>query len=230
MTDKNLSDKWNPRLIRGKMNLAAKGRLAGNKEPSQEISGSGPTNAHGLPKLPPGQHVTKSWPVLDLGEHPDISKQDWLLTVKGLVKTPLTLTWEDFMACPQVTDVSDFHCVTSWSLMDSEWKGVPLKYIMEKAGVLPEAVGILFTAYDDYTTNLRCDEIDEDVLLVHTWNGQPLPREHGGPVRVIVPRKYAWKGAKWVKAMEFLPENRPGFWEQRGYSNSAEPWYDDRYS
>lgn len=199
--------------------------------------GTGPLNRHGMPRLPVGQHEVKKWPVLDLGDTPDIATSEWTLAIDGLVREPRVYTWESFMALPQVEDVSDFHCVTSWSRMDNRWGGVRFAEIAERARPTPEARFILVTAYDHapglgdpYTTNLPLEEaLQPDVLLVHTWEGAPLPREHGGPVRMITPQLYAWKGAKWIRKITFLAEDSPGFWERNGYSNTAYPWYDDRY-
>jgi len=200
--------------------------------------GSGPANRHGMPQLPIGQHEVTNWPVLDLGDMPDIARPDWRLEIAGDVHNPVTLTWDDFMALPQTDDVSDFHCVTTWSRFDNHWRGVRMRDIAELVVPDESARFVLFTGYDvqpgtdvPYTTNLPLARATEpDVLLVHTWEGQPLPREHGGPVRVITPKLYAWKGAKWVRRIEFLPRDRRGFWEVRGYSNTAEPWVNDRYS
>jgi len=193
--------------------------------------GSGPPNRHGMPKLPVGQRQVTSWPVLDLGAQPTIPTSRWSLQVDGAVEEPLTLSWDDFQKLPQVEDVSDFHCVTSWSLMDQRWKGVQFSTIAALVRPLPSAAHVMTYAYDGYTTNLPIEEaLKDDVLLVHSVNGQPLPREHGGPVRIITPQLYAWKGAKWIKRIEFLTEDRKGFWELRGYSNTAHPWRDDRYS
>jgi DMSO/TMAO reductase YedYZ molybdopterin-dependent catalytic subunit len=200
--------------------------------------GAGPPNRHGMPKLPVGQHQVRNWPVLDLGEMPDVPLETWRLEVGGLVENPFSLTWDQFLSLPQVEDVSDFHCVTSWSRLDNRWKGVRFRTIAELAVPKDSARFVLCTGHDSapgteipYTTNLPLARaIDDDVLLVHTWEGQPLPREHGGPCRMITPRLYAWKGAKWVRRIEFLAEDQKGFWEARGYSNSAEPWFNDRYS
>lgn len=181
-------------------------------------------------RLPPGQHVTKGWPVLDLGIHPEIDPATWTLTVGGSVERPLTWTWRDFLSQPQTQIVSDFHCVTTWSTFDNEWTGVAFRHLLHLARPRPEARFVFFTSYDGYTTNLPLDACDdEDVLLAATWNGEPLPREHGGPARVLVPKRYAWKGAKWVKTITFLEQDRPGYWEVRGYSNTALPWDEDRY-
>ncbi|MDP2654142.1 MAG: sulfite oxidase-like oxidoreductase [Candidatus Omnitrophota bacterium] len=224
---------FNENIIRGKMRRARdkRGLLSGGKAAEGEVLGSGPANRHGMPKLPPGQREVPNWPVLDLGIQPDIPLDKWRLEVKGEVGQPYVLNWKDFLAMPQVEDVSDFHCVTTWSRMDNRWKGVPFRMMAEKAKLKPSARFVYFTAYDGYSTNLKLAEaMDEDVLLVHAWEGRPLPKEHGGPVRVITPRKYAWKGSKWVKEIIFLPQDQMGFWEARGYSNTAEPWDEDRYA
>jgi DMSO/TMAO reductase YedYZ molybdopterin-dependent catalytic subunit len=200
--------------------------------------GSGPRNRHGMPQLPVGQHEVKNWPVLDLGEQPEVAIATWQLEIAGLVENPFTLSWEQFLALPQAEDVSDFHCVTTWSRYDNHWRGVKFATIAELAIPMPEAKFILCTGYDvmpgssvPYTVNVPLARaLDEDVLLVHTWEGKPLPRAHGGPCRMITPKLYAWKGAKWIRKIEFLAADRKGFWEVRGYSNSAEPWFNDRYS
>jgi DMSO/TMAO reductase YedYZ molybdopterin-dependent catalytic subunit len=200
--------------------------------------GTGPENRHGMPQLPPGQREVKNWPVLDLGDSPSIDREDWHLDVTGLVERPCRLSFDDLMALPQSDDVSDFHCVTTWSRMDNRWSGVRFRDLMAHTGILPGARHVLVTAYDHapgssvpYTTNLPLEEaMLDDVLLVHTWEGEPLPREHGGPVRMITPQLYAWKGAKWIRHIELARADRPGFWETRGYSNTAYPWFDDRYS
>jgi DMSO/TMAO reductase YedYZ molybdopterin-dependent catalytic subunit len=204
----------------------------------QAPRGHGPANRHGMPKLPVGQHEVRNWPVLDLGAQPDVPLGDWRLEVSGLVDNPISLTWDDFIALPQVDDVSDFHCVTTWSRFDNRWRGVRFSTLMELALPKDAAHVVLCTGYDlwpgstiPYTTNLALARaMEDDVLLVHTWEGKPLPREHGGPCRMITPRLYAWKGTKWIRRIELLSENRPGFWEERGYSHTAEPWYEDRYS
>jgi len=222
---------WNEALIRGKMRRAQKGLLAGGRPPKGKPLGSGPENRHGMPRLPVGQHEVKNWPVLDLGVHPDLALETWSLSLRGDVEKEVVLDWAAFLALPQIEDVSDFHCVTSWSRMDNHWVGVRFRTLAELAGPRARAGYVHVTAYDGYSTNLPLVEcLDDDVLLVHRWEGLDLPPEHGGPVRMITPRKYAWKGAKWIREIFFLPEDRPGFWEVRGYSNTAEPWEDDRYA
>ena len=231
-----------PPLVERRMAFAQKQAEAGKGvlprwAAREAVRGSGPANRHGMPKLPPGQRAVPNWPVLDLGHHPTIARSEWRLTVGGLVEQPLELSFDDLMALPQVDEESDFHCVTTWSRMDMRFSGVRLVEVLARAGLRQEASHLLVTAYDrdagsgePYTTNVSlAAALEPDVLLVHTWNGQPLPREHGGPVRMITPKLYAWKGAKWIRHLEVLDHDEPGFWERRGYSLSALPWYDDRY-
>ena len=199
--------------------------------------GEGAANRHGMPAVPVGQHLVKNWPVLDLGEQPDVPLDQWKLEIGGLVENPVTLNWQQFMDLPQAEDVSDFHCVTTWSRLDNHWKGVRFRTIAELVVPRERAMCVLCTGYDfmpgtfiPYTVNVPLARaIEADVLLVHTWEGRPLPREHGGPVRMITPQLYAWKGSKWINRIEFLTENKRGFWEERGYSNTAYPWRNDRY-
>lgn len=212
-------------------------KMLERQPPTGEPQGSGEANRHGMPKLPVGQHQARNWPVLDLGVHPQIAQEDWSLRIHGLVENPITLDWNQFLALPQVEEASDFHCVTTWSAMDMAWRGVRFRDLAELVRPTEEAQYLLCTGSDrdptsgeDYTTNLPLlDALQEDVLLVHTWNGEPLPREHGGPVRMVTPRLYAWKGTKWIREIVFLAEDQPGFWERRGYSDSANPWNEERY-
>ena len=193
--------------------------------------GTGEINRHGMPQLPVGQIKTVKWPVLDLGFKPDVSTLQWKLIVDGEVENPVELSWKDFMNLPQTEDVSDFHCVTTWSRMDVPWAGVRFADLAALVIPKPTATHVLCHAYDKYTTNLSLEEaLKDDVLLVHTADKKPLERDHGGPVRMITPQLYAWKGSKWIKRIEFLPQNKLGFWELRGYSNTAYPWRNDRYS
>lgn len=193
--------------------------------------GEGPLNRDGMPKVPPGQKPTERWPVLDLGVQPEIPLDFWSLTVSGMVENPETFNWEQFNKLPQTQDVSDFHCVTTWSKLDNRWEGVRFSDIANECGLLPEARYVYIKAYDGYSTNLPLEEaMKYDVLLVHSWEGEPLTKEHGGPVRMITPQLYAWKGAKWIGEIIFRDYDELGFWEKRGYSNTAEPWLNDRYS
>ena len=182
------------------------------------------------PRLPPGQHMVKGFPVLDLGIQPEVRLETWSLDIQGLVENPVTWDWNDFMAQPQITLISDFHCVTTWSTFDNRWQGVSFKHLLSVIRPKPEAKFVSFTSHDGYSTNVPLSVLnDDDVLIAHRWNDEPLTREHGGPVRMIVPKLYAWKGAKWVKGMNFLAQDRPGYWEVRGYSNFGDPWTEDRY-
>ena len=187
-------------------------------------------NYFGKGKLPPGQTGTDKFPVLTYGDVPNISTGDWRFKVWGLVEKERLWTWDEFMQFPQTTIRADFHCVTHWSRFDDDWTGVLFKALIDHMGVQREAKYVLQHAYGGYTTNLPLDVmLKEDVLFAHTFNGKPLPREHGGPMRAFTPRRYAWKGAKWVNGLEFLAKDTPGFWEVNGYSNTADPWNEDRY-
>ncbi len=182
-------------------------------------------------RLPPGQHEVNTFPVLDLGYKPEIDLAQWTLTVDGCVANPVIWSWDDFQRQPKVDLVTDFHCVTSWSMLDCAWQGVRFRDVLKVVQPQASARYVLFASYDDYTTNLPlsvCD--DDDVLFVTHWNGRPLSRDHGGPVRMVIPKRYAWKGAKWVKKVTLTDRDQKGFWEVRGYSNTALPWDNDRYA
>ena len=207
------------KLVESKQKWAREGRLL-----------TGETADPAGQRLPPGQRIVKDWPVLDLGLKPRIGPDTWQLTVDGLVKNPITWSWADFQSQPQVQSVSDIHCVTAWSRYDNEWEGVSARHLLSVVQPLPEVRHIVFHAHDGYTTNLPLEAFDDDdVLLATTWAGKPLSADHGGPVRAVVPKLYFWKSAKWVKRLEFVAEDRPGFWEVRGYHNEADPWKEERY-
>lgn len=222
------------RVVEARMKLKARFEEKIKQTPSvadDQPMGKGSPNRHGMPMVPVGQVITQKWPVLDLGLQPDIPLNEWKLVVDGEVENPVTLNWEQFIALPQTDDVSDFHCVTTWSKLNMRWKGVRLLDLAALAQPKETATHILCYGYDDYTTNLSLEEaLKPDVLLVHEFEGKPLPKEHGGPVRMITPQLYAWKGSKWINRIEFLKKNKLGFWEERGYSNTAYPWRNDRYS
>lgn len=182
-------------------------------------------------RLPPGQKLTTGFPVLDLGVQPEVPLGQWTLTIDGEVEKPATLSWAQLNALPQVEDVSDFHCVTTWSKFDCRWGGVAFTTLYELVQPKPEAQFVYFTSYDDYSTNVPLAQcLDDDVLLATSFDRAPITREHGGPARIIIPKLYAWKGAKFVKGLSFLTEDRLGFWEVRGYSNTGDPWTEDRYA
>ena len=198
---------------------------------ARKMSGKAKPATRSENRLPPGQHLTSGFPVLDLGIRPEVSLGEWRLEVGGDVESPRTFTWEEFNALPQFEDVSDFHCVTTWSKYDCRWRGVAFFTLVETVRPKPEAQHVLFTSYDGYTTNVGLrDCLDDDVLVATQFDGKPITREHGGPARVIIPKLYAWKGAKFVRRIEFAAQDKLGFWEVRGYSNTADPWTEDRFS
>jgi DMSO/TMAO reductase YedYZ molybdopterin-dependent catalytic subunit len=221
------------RVVEARMELKKRWEARSHATPSMADSnplGTGPLNRHGMPQLPVGQSPTKKWPVLDLGVLPEVTRDSFRLSIDGAVETPVELGFRELLELEQVDDVSDFHCVTTWSKVDMAWKGVRVSDLLALAQPLNTAMALMAHASDAYTTNVALEEaLKPDVLLVYQVNGVPLPREHGGPVRMITPQLYAWKGAKWIRRLEVLSENAPGFWEQRGYSMTAHPWRDDRY-
>jgi DMSO/TMAO reductase YedYZ molybdopterin-dependent catalytic subunit len=205
------------RFIAGKIALAKKGSKQGKLN----------TNI----RVPAGQTQVKNFPVLDMGIKPNIAKSEWSLRVFGLVKKELNIDWASFQALPQITDISDFHCVTRWSQLDMDWQGVRAQDILSLAMPLDNAKFVTLYSYDGYTTNIALEALlDDDVMIAHSVLGAPLTREHGGPVRMVVPKRYAWKSAKWLKAIELHEEDRPGFWEVRGYHNYADPFQEQRFS
>ena len=182
-------------------------------------------------RLPPGQHVVHDWPVLDLGVQPAIPLERWFLRLFGAVSNAVTLDWAGFQALPQRDFRSDMHCVTTWSRYDNDWRGVATRDLMALVQPQAEARFAILHSHDGYTTNLPLDDFaSTEALLATHWQEKPITREHGGPVRVIVPHLYLWKSAKWVQRIEFSPVDKPGYWEVRGYHERGEPWGEERYS
>jgi DMSO/TMAO reductase YedYZ molybdopterin-dependent catalytic subunit len=182
-------------------------------------------------RLPPGQHLTTRFPRLDLGVIPRVDPQGWNLKVAGEVENPLRLNLREFRELPRVAVTRDFSCVTAWTKLDMRWEGVGFRTLAERAGVRPSAVSVWIECGEGYTTSLRLpDLMREDVILADTLDGTPLPAGHGGPVRLVVPHKYGWKSAKWVRLLDFRNRHDLGFWEVRGYSDTADPWTEDRYA
>ena len=207
------------KLVESKTRWARDGRL---------LTGAVDEGRHS--RLPPGQRQVTDWPILDLGIQPAVATDRWRLVVDGLVARPLAWDWATFQAQPQARALSDIHCVTAWSRFDNCWEGVAARHILDLVQPLPAARFVVFHSHDDYTTNLPLADFDaEDALLAHAWDGNPLPREHGGPVRVVIPKLYFWKSAKWVRRIEFLAADRRGFWEERGYHDRGDPWTEQRY-
>ncbi|MGZ3550556.1 MAG: sulfite oxidase-like oxidoreductase [Vulcanimicrobiaceae bacterium] len=183
------------------------------------------------PSVPPGQHLTEGFPVLHVGDVPVFDRATWRLRFFGLCKTPFALSYDELLAYPSTEWRGDIHCVTRWSKKDTQWRGVLFRGLVERAGLDPSATHVLQHAENAYTTNLPLDAmLGEDCLIVYEFDGKPLEPIHGGPVRMLVPRKYLWKSAKWLHGIEFLEADKPGFWEVRGYHNDADPWGEERYA
>ena len=178
--------------------------------------------------VPPGQFVTDKFPVFTYGKTPAIDIAAWRLRVFGLA-SEVTLEWQDVAAMPQIAVRAGLHCVTRWSRPDNLWEGVAFRDLMRLAEPSPDARFVTIHCYGGYTTNLALDVLlAEDSLLAHSHDGRPLTPEHGRPLRLVVPGRYGWKSAKWVSAIELMANDRPGFWELRGYSSSADPWREER--
>ena len=210
----------NPKLIAAKQAWAREGRLL-----------TGATADPARDRLPPGQTLVRDWPVLDLGEQPDVTAAKFRLDIDGAVAHPLSLDLDAFLALPQTETTADIHCVTQWSRYDNRFTGVAAATLIAAVAPKDEARFVIFHAFDGYTTNLPRERFERaDALIAHRWNGAPLARAHGGPVRAIIPSLYFWKSAKWLRRIEFALTDRPGFWERRGYHNHGDPWAEERYS
>lgn len=198
----------------------------------QFLTGQTLENREKALRLPPGQHLVSSWPVLDLGVQPEVPRAAWRLEVARPGAEPFILDWNAFLALPQSEVISDIHCVTTWSRYDNLWQGVRTRDLLSAAGV-PAASGgfVMLHGYDGYTTNLPlADFAAADALLAHHWQGQPIAREHGGPARLVVPHLYFWKSAKWIRRMVVMDKDEPGYWECNGYHMRGDPWREERYS
>ncbi len=181
-------------------------------------------------RLPPGQVLSEKWPVLHHGRVHRVKPEDWKFKITGLVENERTLTFQEFDALPKVEVFSDIHCVTTWSKLDNLWEGVSTGTIRDIAGIKPEAKFVIVKGEGGFSTNLPLEDFfQEDVLFALKHNGEPLTAEHGGPVRLVVPRLYFWKSAKWVTGVKFQAKNEPGFWEKAGYHMYGNPWREERY-
>ena len=215
-----LTGKVRDKLVETKQGWARDGRLL-----------TGTTGDPEADRLPPGQRLVQDFPVLDLGVQPDLTPANWRLRLEGLVMAPLRLTLDEFMALPQAERVNDIHCVTQWSRYDNVWQGVAIATLLEMARPKDEARFVAMTSYDGYTTSLAIEDFARaENLFAHGWAGERLERQHGGPVRLVVPHLYFWKSPKWITQIEFLREDRPGFWEVRGYHHRGDPWKEERYA
>ena len=185
----------------------------------------------GDPKAPPGQYVTDKFPVLTFGSVPNIDLDAWRFRSAGLVEEEITLDWQQFMGLKKVTLDAAFHCVTQWSRLENTWEGVAFNELMKLVRPKPEAHYVMVNCYGGYTTNIALEALkDEDVLFAYRHDGAPLSPEHGGPIRLVVPKRYGWKSAKWVNGLEFMARDAPGFWESRGYHMEGDPHKEQRFS
>ena len=184
-----------------------------------------------MPRLPPNQKLTTGFPVLHFGKVPEFDRKTWDFRVEGLVENPVRLTYDEFLSLEKTTDISDFHCVTGWSRFDNKWEGVRFSDIAKLIKPKSNAMFAKIEADGGYTTSMPLHELMEpDVLFAYNFDGKPLEALHGGPLRLVVPKKYAYKCAKWVRKVIFTEKQELGYWEDRGYSNTADPWKEERYS
>ena len=184
----------------------------------------------GSPRLPAGQTLTKKWPILTYEDTPTFNPATYRFRIWGAVEQPLDLSWDELQALPRVQLTADFHCVTTWSRFDNAWEGVAIRELLARVRPKPEAAYVMAHSWTGYTTNMPLADLDDDdTLVAFTHDGAEIEREHGGPVRLIVPKLYAYKSAKWLDGLEFLSQDIPGFWERRGYHNHADPWQEERY-
>jgi DMSO/TMAO reductase YedYZ molybdopterin-dependent catalytic subunit len=183
------------------------------------------------PTVPPGQSVTKGFPVLHVGDVPKIDPKTYRLAFMGQVEEPFELGYDELRALPSTEFRGDIHCVTRWTKKDTIWRGVLFRSLVERAKPLAKVTHVVQHADNDYTTNLPLAwMLDDDVLIAYEFDGRPIEPIHGGPVRMLVPKRYFWKSAKWLHRLEFLDHDEKGFWEIRGYNNDADPWREERYS
>ena len=182
-------------------------------------------------RIPPGQSLTDRFPVLHYGPVPRIDLEKWDFKVFGLVGEPVRFTWEEFMQLPQSQVTMDIHCVTRWSKLDTTWEGVLATELMKHVNLKPQAKFVIAHAEYGFTANVPLEFfLDEQTIFAHSFGGKPLEKDHGWPLRLVVPKKYFWKSAKWIRGIEFLAQDKLGFWERNGYSNNADPWKEERYS
>ncbi len=193
-------------------------------------------NTRGVPegareRVPPGQYVTSKFPAMSLGPVPEVDLNKWRLRLFGLVEKERELAWEEFTALSKDANVADFHCVTQWSKLNVRWEGVPAEALIAFAQPKPEAHYVMFHCLDGYTTNLDISAFRAPgVLFAYAQDGRPIKPEHGAPLRLAVPSRYGWKSAKWISGVEFMSEDKSGFWEARGYHMRGDPWAEERFA
>ena len=181
-------------------------------------------------RVPPGQYLTERFPVLTVGRNPTTDLKAWSLSIRGEVDEPYSLTWDELLTLPQTTVTVDIHCVTRWSKLDTTWTGVRVRDLLARAKVRPSGTHVMAHCDGGYTTNVPLDALmADDVLVTHTYEGEPLEPDHGGPLRLLVPSRYFWKSAKFLRQLEVMPEDRQGYWELNGYHNDADPFTEQRH-
>jgi DMSO/TMAO reductase YedYZ molybdopterin-dependent catalytic subunit len=182
-------------------------------------------------RVPPGQYLTQQFPVLQAGPVHHVNKDSWTLKLTGLIEPQKTFDWDGLLRLPAVEQTSDIHCVTRWTKLDTHWKGITMRTLLEGSAIAPEAQHVVVHGERDWTTNLPLEELlRDDVLVAYEYEGRPLSDDHGGPVRLVVPRLYFWKSAKWLREIEFVVDQRLGYWESVGYHELGDPWLEQRYS
>lgn len=211
---------YNEKMIAAKMKLLERFRKSkASRDASRQRS-----------RLPPGQTWTPGFPVLDLGVHPDFDPNTWEMCIFGEVENSEIFSWADFQKLPRAKTTSDFHCVTTWSKQDVRWGGVRMSELIRRVRPTPTANFVIQHSADGYTTNTTIHEATQaDALIADELDDRPLPLEHGGPARMVIPTLYAWKSAKFLRALEFSARDKPGYWEMRGYHNDADPWKEERH-
>lgn len=182
-------------------------------------------------RVPPGQYVTNDFPVLSAGPTPRVDLAKWTLTLEGLVRAPIQFSWQEFTQLPSREYVVDIHCVTKWTKLDTRWLGVSLDTLLEQVELDPNAAFLTAYSFDGYTTNLPLPEVvNGQAFVAYQYDGKPIPPEHGGPARLLVPGLYFWKSAKWLKGIRFMEKDKSGFWESLGYNNHGDPFKEQRYT
>lgn len=181
-------------------------------------------------RRPPGQHIVEDFPVLSAGPTPKIDLSNWVFKLEGLVKEPLSFSWTEFKSLPSQTFTKDIHCVTTWSKLDTKWRGISLDTILAQVSLLPEAQYVMAFCYGGYTTNIPLEDLKNGkAFIAYEYDGYPLTPEHGGPARLVIPHLYFWKSAKWIQGLHFMKEDHAGFWEEIGYHMYGDPWKEQRY-
>ncbi len=181
-------------------------------------------------RIPPGQYLTTGFPVLSAGPTPHTPLDRWTFRVEGLVRQPASWSWEEFISLPSKTYNVDIHCVTKWSKLDTQWKGVSVDTLFVNVDLDTKAMYVMAFSDGNYTTNLPLkDVLNDQAFVAYEYDGKPLEAEHGGPARLVVPRLYFWKSAKWVRGLTLIERDKPGFWESLGYNNHGDPWKEERY-